>query len=169
MPDAKAIAAFIARWKDSGGNELANSQPFLTGLCDMLGLAHPDPARSTNEDNAYSFERKVYLPRGDGTSEMKRLDLYKRGCFVLESKQGQEVTTKTPLSLPMQGLTQSSAVKRGSRAWEDTMARAKRQAEQYVRTLPVAEGRPPFIIVADVGYCFDPKLSVGAPAVVVLL
>ena len=35
------------------------------------------------------------------------------------------------------------------------MARAKRQAEQYVRALPVAEGRPPFIIVADVGHCFD--------------
>ncbi len=155
MPDAKAVAAFIIRWKDSGGNELANSQLFLTGLCDVLGLAHPDPALSANENNAYCFERKVYLPRGDGTSEMKRLDLYKRGCFVLESKQGQEVATKTPLSLPMQGLTQSSAVKRLSRAWEDTMARAKRQAEQYVRTLPVAEGRPPFIIVADVGYCFD--------------
>lgn len=155
MPDSKAVAAFIERWKVSGGNELANSQPFLTGLCDLLGLPHPDPATSANESNAYCFERKIYLPRGDGTSELKRLDLYKRGCFVLESKQGQEVTAKTPLSLPMPGLTQSSAAKRGSRSWEDTMARAKRQAEHYVRSLPVAEGRPPFIIVADVGYCFD--------------
>jgi len=155
MPDAKAVAAFIKRWKDSGGNELANSQPFLTGLCDMLGLDHPDPATSTNESNAYCFERKVYLPRGDGTSEMKRLDLYKRGCFVLESKQGQEAAQKTSLTLPIQGLTTSKAVQRGSRAWEDVMARAKRQAEQYVRALPASEGRPPFIIVADVGHCFD--------------
>ncbi|WP_089271748.1 type IIL restriction-modification enzyme MmeI [Humidesulfovibrio mexicanus] len=86
---------------------------------------------------------------------MKRLDLYKRGCFVLESKQGQEVALKTSLTLPLQGLTKSSAVKRGSRAWEDLMARAKRQAEGYVRALPANEGRPPFIVVADVGCCFD--------------
>ncbi|GAB6125228.1 class I SAM-dependent DNA methyltransferase [Humidesulfovibrio idahonensis] len=155
MPDSTAVAAFIERWSASGGNELANSQPFLKDLCTLLGLEHPEPARSTNESNAYCFERKVHVPIGGGKTELKRLDLYKRGCFVLESKQGQEVVTKTPLSLPMQGLTKSSAVKRGSRAWEDTMARAKRQAEQYVRVLPVAEGRPPFIIVADVGFCFD--------------
>lgn len=155
MPDSNAIAAFVDRWKNSGGNELANSQLFLSEFCALFGFPPPDPATPNNESNAYCFERKIHVPIGGGKTEFKRLDLYRRGCFVLESKQGQEVAAKTPLSLPMQGLKQSSAVKRGSRAWEDTMARAKRQAEQYVRTLPVAEGRPPFIIVADVGYCFD--------------
>lgn len=155
MPDSKAVAAFVQRWSASGGNELANSQLFLGEFCALFGFSPPDPATAANESNAHCFERKIYMPIGGGKTELKRLDLYKRGCFVLESKQGQEVVAKTPLSLPMPGLTKSSAVKRGSRAWEDTMARAKRQAEQYVRVLPAAEGRPPFIIVADVGYCFD--------------
>lgn len=35
------------------------------------------------------------------------------------------------------------------------MDRAKRQAENYARCLPAPEGRPPFVIVCDVGYCFD--------------
>lgn len=155
MPDSAAVAAFITRWSKAGGNELANSQLFLSELCALFNFPPPDPATPDNETNAYCFERKVYLPLGDGKSELKRLDLYKRGCFVLESKQGQDIAAKTQLTIPIAGLTKSSAVKRGSRAWEDTMARAKRQAEQYVRALPSTEGRPPFIIVADVGYCFD--------------
>jgi len=121
MPDSNAVAAFIKRWSASGGNELANSQLFLGEFCALFDFPAPDPATAANENNAYCFERKVFMPIGGGKTEMKRLDLYKRGCFVLESKQGQDVVTKTPLSLPIQGLTQSSAVKRGSRAWEDTM------------------------------------------------
>ncbi|MDR1777564.1 MAG: DNA methylase [Desulfovibrio sp.] len=145
------IADFITRWKASGGSEQANSQLFLAELCDVLEVPRPDPAREINEKNVYSFERKVFIPRGDGTKEQKRLDLYRKGCFVLEAKQGQD--RATPLSLP--GFTSSSAVKRGSRQWEDAMQRARRQAENYIRCLPANEGRPPFLIVADVGFCFD--------------
>ena len=145
------ISDFIKRWRDSGGSEQANAQLFLTELCDVLSLPKPEPARPVNEENTYSFERKVYLPRGDGGSDLNRLDLYRKGCFVLEAKQGKEKIA--PLPLP--GMTTSSAVKRGTRQWEDTMQRAKRQAENYIRCLPAVEGRPPFLIVADVGYCFD--------------
>jgi hypothetical protein len=145
------ITDFITRWKTSGGSEQANSQLFLTELCDALELPRPDPAKPVNEENTYSFERKVYVPRGDGTGELKRLDLYRKGCFVLESKQGQDKAS--PLYLP--GMTVSSAVKRGTRQWEDAMQRAKRQAENYIRCLPAREGRPPFLIVVDVGFCFD--------------
>ncbi|MCL2122810.1 MAG: DNA methylase [Desulfovibrionaceae bacterium] len=145
------ITGFIARWKASGGSEQANSQLFLAELCDALELPRPEPSRPINEENTYSFERKVYVPRGDGTSELKKLDLYRKGCFVLESKQGQDKAD----SLHVSGLTASTAVKRGSRQWEDAMQRAKRQAENYIRCLPAQEGRPPFLIVADVGFCFD--------------
>jgi hypothetical protein len=145
------ITDFITRWKSSGGSEQANSQMFLTELCAVLDLPPPDPARPLNEENIYSFERKVFVPRGDGTDELKRLDLYRKGCFVLESKQGQNKVA--PLTLP--GMTTSAAVQRGTRQWEDAMQRAKRQAENYIRCLPANEGRPPFLIVADVGYCFD--------------
>ena len=81
------ITDFITRWKASGGSEQANSQLFLAQLCDVLGLVQPDPARPINEENTYSFERKVFVPRGDGSNELKRLDLYRKGCFVLEAKQ----------------------------------------------------------------------------------
>ncbi|GHV52055.1 hypothetical protein FACS1894206_00130 [Deltaproteobacteria bacterium] len=145
------VTGFISRWKVSGGSEQANSQLFLAELCAVLDLPPPDPSRPVNEENTYSFERKVYIPRGDGTEELKRLDLYRKGCFVLESKQGQDKAA----SLVLPGMTASAAVKRGTRQWEDAMQRAKRQAENYIRCLPAAEGRPPFLIVADVGFCFD--------------
>jgi hypothetical protein len=145
------ITGFIQRWKASGGSEQANSQLFLAELCDVLDLSRPEPYRPVNEENTYSFERKVFIPGGEGRNELKRLDLYRKGCFVLESKQGQDKTA--PLALP--GMTASSAAKRGSRQWEDAMQRAKRQAENYIRCLPANEGRPPFLIVADVGFCFD--------------
>ena len=145
------ISNFITRWKASGGSEQANSQLFLAELCAVLDLSPPAPARPINEENLYSFERKVYVPRGDGTNELKKLDLYRKGCFVLESKQGQDKAAPPSLS----GLTASTAVRRGSRQWEDSMQRAKRQAENYIRCLPAQEGRPPFLIVVDVGFCFD--------------
>ena len=103
MPDSAAIVAFTERWSKAGGNELANSQLFLSEFCALFGFPPPDPATSANESNAYCFERKVHVPIGGGKTEMKRLDLYKRGCFVLEYKQGQEVAPKTALTLPIQG------------------------------------------------------------------
>jgi hypothetical protein len=142
-----SIIDFIMRWKASGGSEQANSQLFLSELCAVLDLPPPEPARPINEENTYSFERKVYVPRGDGTNELKKLDLYRKGCFVLESKQGQDKTGFLPLS----GMTASAAVKRGTRQWEDSMQRARRQAENYIRCLPANEGCPPLIIAADVG------------------
>ena len=114
------ITDFISRWKASGGSEQANSQLFLTELCDALELPRPEPSKPVNEENTYSFERKVYIPHGNGTDELKRLDLYRKGCFVLESKQGQDKAA--PLALP--GMTASAAVKRGTRQWEDAMQRS---------------------------------------------
>ena len=35
------------------------------------------------------------------------------------------------------------------------MLRARGQAEQYARSLPVAEGRPPFLMVVDVGNAIE--------------
>lgn len=144
------ITDFIQRWKVSGGSEQANSQLFLAELCDVLGVPRPEPALATNEDNVYSFERKVYVG-GSGAEHLQRLDLYRKGCFVLESKQGQEASAKPALA----GQTTSAAVRRGSRQWEDTMQRARRQGENYIRGLPASEGRPPFLLVADVGFCLD--------------
>lgn len=87
MPENKA-KNFIGRWKGSGGAELANSQSFLKELCQLIGVDEPEPTRPDVSQNAYVFERDVTFHHGDGSTSSGRIDLYKRGCFVLESKQG---------------------------------------------------------------------------------
>jgi hypothetical protein len=83
-------AQFIERWKDSGGAELANSQSFLKELCDLLDVPHPEPTVADETLNGYVFEKAVEFNNGDGTVSQGRIDLYRQGCFVLESKQGVE-------------------------------------------------------------------------------
>lgn len=82
--------AFIERWRGSGAAEQANSQLFLGELCDLLGVPRPEPTRQDDAANAYVFEKGVTFNNGDGTTSFGRIDLYRRGCFVLESKQGSE-------------------------------------------------------------------------------
>ncbi len=82
-------ADFIRRWQDSGSAERANYQMFLAELCrDVLGVAPPHPSVANDEKNVYVFERTVRFQHGDGTVSTGRIDLYKRSCFVLETKQG---------------------------------------------------------------------------------
>lgn len=35
------------------------------------------------------------------------------------------------------------------------MVQAKGQAERYAKALPVDHGWPPFLLVADIGYCIE--------------
>ncbi len=56
-------APFIARWQGrEGGQERANYALFLTELCDAIGVARPDPASASTEQNDYVFERAVTDP-----------------------------------------------------------------------------------------------------------
>ena len=41
------------------------------------------------------------------------------------------------------------------KGFDDAMLRARGQAEQYARALPAAEGRPPFVLVVDVGQTIE--------------
>lgn len=70
---------FIARWKDSGGAELANSQSFLKELCALLEVPQPEPTQPDESHNDYVFEKRVEFNNGDGTKSEGRIDLYKRG------------------------------------------------------------------------------------------
>ena len=45
--------AFISRWSKAGPSERANSQLFLSELCDLLAVPHPDPSR----DSAAAYRR----------------------------------------------------------------------------------------------------------------
>ncbi len=94
------IDGFFRRWEASGAAERANYSMFLNELCDLLDVPRPDPAGPDDEKNAYVFERAVPFPNPDGTTTVKRIDLYKRDCFVLEAKQGSDrIEAAEPFSL----------------------------------------------------------------------
>jgi len=145
-PSASAVETFIARWKNSGAAERANAQLYLSELCDLLALPRPDPTLPDDAQNAYVFERSVHRPRPDGTVTTGRIDLYRRRAFVLETKQGVENSDAAP---------KLGHGKRGTAAWDLALEKAYHQACGYVKDLPAAEGRPPFVIVCDVGHCFE--------------
>ena len=157
MPEGIAnhpTPAFISRWEESGAAERANYQLFLSELCDFLGIPRPDPAVADDARNAYVFERAVAFHNGDGTTSTGRIDLYKRGCFVLEAKQGSQQQATQPL-LPTAHRQRRGTAVRGTEGWDDAMLRARFQAEGYSKALPVAEGWPPFLVVVDVGYSVE--------------
>ena len=81
---------FFRRWETSGAAERANYSMFLNELCDLLDVPKPDPAGPDDDKNAYVFKRTVPFPNPDGSTTVKRIDLYKRDCFVLEAKQGSD-------------------------------------------------------------------------------
>ncbi len=154
-----ALEAFIARWQGrEGGQERANYAMFLTELCGVLDLAPPDPASAAAEENDYAFERTVREVGRDGSASNRRIDLYKRGAFVLEAKQSRqkggakELPGQGDLLLP----ADNQRGRRGAdRAWDVLMMNARQQAEDYVRLLPAEHAPPPFVIVCDVGHCFE--------------
>jgi len=153
------IQHFIDRWKNSGAAERANYQLFLTELCDLLGVPGPEPTIPDDSENAYVFERSVTFHHADGSTSTGRIDLYKRGCFVLEAKQGVE-KREQEVALSEAGKAKAKAVKkgtatRGSALWDEAMLKARGQAEQYARALPASEGRPPLLIVVDVGHTIE--------------
>ncbi|MDT8422771.1 MAG: DNA methyltransferase [Desulfuromonadales bacterium] len=167
-----AVVDFIHRWAASGAAERANYQLFLSELCDLLEVPRPDPTRPDDRDNSYVFERSVTFRHGTGLTSNGRIDLYKHGCFVLEAKQGSDkIPPTTPLtkggvSAASGGILvrevdsdwlsgrRGTAV-RGTKGWDVAMLKAKGQAEQYARALPVAEGWPPFLVIVDVGHAIE--------------
>jgi hypothetical protein len=162
MPhSSSSVEEFVARWKESGAGERANFQPFVGELCDVLGVARPEPAQADDEQNAYVFERAVTFHNPDGSTSAGRIDLYKRGCFVMEAKQGSDrAQAAAPLfgdarEQSSRGKARRGAAVRGTRGWDVAMRGARGQAEQYVCALPPSEGNPPFLVVVDVGYSFE--------------
>src|SRR5215203_5179227 len=128
--NSQKVEAFIARWQgQEGGQERANYALFLTELCDVLGLAHPDVAQATHVHNDYVFERAVqrHLAEGDAAG---RIDLYKRNFFVLEAKQSRwkggakEVAGQNDL-FSAEDEPADRGRRGASRAWDVLMLNAK--------------------------------------------
>jgi hypothetical protein len=122
-----AASDFIAKWSGVAASELSTAQSFALDLCRLLGVDLPHP----DAEQKYMFERPVTFVHGDGSTSAGRIDLYRRGAFVLEAKKLKAATH--------------------TKGFDDAMLRARSQAEQYARALPADEGRPPFLIVVDVG------------------
>jgi len=157
MPD-EPIQAFIRLWGPSGGAELPNYVSFLKGLCDILEVDHPRPTVPDEPDNAYVFEKAVVFDNHDGTHSTRRIDLYRRGAFICETKQGVDRDDRELLSERAQEAQRRRRAghgQRGTRAYDDAMIRARGQAEQYARNLPPEEGRPPFLMVIDIGHSIE--------------
>lgn len=155
-PSPDTIQEFIQRWESSGAAERANYQIFLTELCDVLGVPRPEPTRQDESENAYVFEKSVTFHHADGNTSVGFIDLYKRGCFVLEAKQGSEREKKeTPAAVKKPRKGRKGTAVRGTKGWDDAMVAARGQAEQYARALLASEGRPPFLVVVDVGYSIE--------------
>jgi len=150
-PPLPEIEAFIARWSGTAQAERANYARFLDELCPIIEVPKPDPATGAGGD--YRYERGVAHREADGSSSNRRIDLYKRGCFVLEAKQSGATPKQTPLFAL--GEADRRAGIRRSPGWAQAMLKAKGQAEGYARDLPAEEGWPPFVIVCDIGFCFD--------------
>ena len=162
MPSSAAPAAveqFIRRWQGRhGGQERANYAMFLCELCDVLGLPRPDPAGHPGQ-NDYVFERAVKEVARDGSVSTRRIDLYKRDCFVLEAKQSRQIKGGAKEIPGQPDLFARQPEKLGRRpvnaSWDILMNNARAQGESYTRLLPQAHEPPPFLIVCDVGHCFE--------------
>lgn len=131
---------------------------FLTELCDLLEIPKPEPAVEQEDRNSYVFERRVPAKRVDGPTTSNFIDLYKRGCFVLEAKQSAKRLKKLKelkqLDLEMPDVRTGSG-RRGGAQWDTLMRNAREQAETYAKRLPTAEGWPPFLVIVDVGHVIE--------------
>ncbi|MBM2321022.1 MULTISPECIES: class I SAM-dependent DNA methyltransferase [Marivita] len=152
---SEKVDEFISRWSASGGNEMANFQSFASELVQLLGVEAIKVADAEGQNNDYRFERPVTFIH-TGRDRRGRIDLYRRGCFVLEAKQGTS-------SLPRQDRNQFAQFnendstrqqghgRRGTGGFDDTMLRARNQADNYARAVAREDGWPPFLLVVDVG------------------
>ncbi len=129
MPSTSSLTPedFIKRWQGVTASELATAQTFVIDLCELLQVPKPH----ATADRGYMFERPVTFVHGNGSTSAGRLDCYRRGHFVLEAKK----------------------LKAGAhtKGFDDGLLRARSQGESYARALPAEEGRPPFVLVVDVG------------------
>jgi hypothetical protein len=96
----------------------------------VLGVARPHPASAISDTNDYVFERAVDDIDAEGGISHRRIDLYKRGCFVLEAKQSRQKGGKKEVLGQPDLFAGAEPSRRGarsaSRAWDVLMFNARR-------------------------------------------
>ena len=148
------LEVFLDRWLGSGGSEMATAQSFAIELTELLGVSRPNVSDKDGDFLDYRFERPV-IETHTGRKKNRRIDLYKKGHFILEAKQfvSPEAKDKNTLEMFLEKDTpkQSGHGKRGTTKFDDTMMKARNQADNYARAVAKEDGWPPFLMVVDVG------------------
>jgi SAM-dependent methyltransferase len=133
---------FVARWQATGGAERANATLFLTELCDLLRVPHPDGTTHNPAHDAYVFERPVVFDNGpDNKASIGRIDLYKRGCFVLETKQGISSFESLSSTVDIKREGARARGREGARARGREGARALTDSERELSELGLQTGK----------------------------
>lgn len=135
------LQAFVEKWTASGASERANKDQFLIEFCEALGVPRPNPTTGNSDKDVYVFEKDAPVLNEGGSTSVKKIDLYKAGHFILEAKQGSEA-----------GAKKLGTAKRNTYGWNQAMNDAFGQAVGYARSFDEPE---PFIVVCDIGYCFE--------------
>jgi hypothetical protein len=138
-------------WGSKGGAERSNLSPFITDLCLALDLPLPGQAES-GKLGAYEYEGSVPGGSFRSVKGTGSIDLYKRGCFILEAKQSQlPAGQQASLFEPAENAPQAPS---GAR-YDLLMRDARAQAENYAKNLPGDHPPVPFLIVLDIGRAFE--------------
>jgi hypothetical protein len=164
------VEVFLGKWLGlPGGAERANFQPFIVELCQVLGVPLPEPAAGGVLSD-YRFEGPVTPDAAFSDKQSGAIDLYKRGCFVMEAKQSrlkdgerapEEAATPAVVRTTWRDLfgnelvRETLAAKPKGRRYDRLMEDALAQAKGYALALPAEHGWPPFLIVCDVGRAFE--------------
>lgn len=155
--DPVAIEAFVTETEQSSGGELANAQTIFLRLCDVLQVPRPSLKRGA-ADIEYCFEEDV---KTDARAH-RRIDVYYRGHFVFEAKQGTHAASPGDSIARAHARDRSGhsrtvrgAGVRGTAIWLKAMRSGRYQAGHYAMyATKRSDPKPPFVIVADVGHCF---------------
>ncbi len=138
--NAKTLAAFVKHTRDSQGAELANAQSIFRELCAALKVK--PPKLKGHGDNHYCFEADVL----DG-KKARRMDVYLRGHFIFEAKQGADPGTKGAPKGP------KGVGTRGTDSWRSNMIAGRLQVGRYAAAATKrGDPKPPIIMLADLGY-----------------
>jgi hypothetical protein len=115
--DPLKLGDFISKWERSSSAERANKDHFLIDPCELLGVERPKPTTGRADEDHDVFEMDAVLVSEGGRETVGKIDLYKRGCFLLEAKQGADEASE-----------KRGAGRRGSAAWNLAMQDALGQA-----------------------------------------
>ena len=136
----------------------ANYQLFVIELTELLGVDRPNPATDDDSNDHYRFERPVTFAHTHKRTT-GFIDVYRSGHFVLETKQGvnqkKNLTIDLAKGIPPRAQKRIGHGVRGTAAWDDTMLKARNQADNYARAVAKGDGWPPFLMIVDVGHVIE--------------